>query len=144
MSNEVKLTIELPTGIFLEKNVPAVVLPAVRAPIEILPDRAPSVFVLDYGVVQVTGRGVDTKEKYFIYSGMADVAENHCKIMTQEVVAASEINVIAAKELAEKARDDNERLFYEMIVDHLRGVRRRYLRTLKVFARKSGRLVVRK
>lgn len=144
MSNEVKLTIELPTGIFLEKNVPAVVLPAVRAPIEILPDRAPSVFVLDYGVVQVTGRGVDTKEKYFIYSGMADVAENHCKIMTQEVVAASEINVITAKELAEKARDDNERLFYEMIVDHLRGVRRRYLRTLKVFARKSGRLVVRK
>ncbi len=144
MSNEVKLTIELPTGIFLEKNVPAVVLPAVRAPIEILPDRAPSVFVLDYGVVQVTGRGVDTKEKYFIYSGMADVAENHCKIMTQEVVAASEINVIAAKELAEKARDDNERLFYEMIVDHLRGVRRRYLRTLKVFARKSGRLELKK
>lgn len=144
MSNEVKLTIELPTGIFLEKNVPAVVLPAVRAPIEILPDRAPSVFVLDYGVVQVTGRGVDTKEKYFIYSGMADVAESHCKIMTQEVVAASEINVIAAKELAEKARDDNERLFYEMIVDHLRGVRRRYLRTLKVFARKSGRLELKK
>ena len=124
--------------------MPAVVLPAVRAPIEILPDRAPSVFVLDYGVVQVTGRGVDTKEKYFIYSGMADVAENHCKIMTQEVVAASEINVIAAKELAEKARDDNERLFYEMIVDHLRGVRRRYLRTLKVFARKSGRLELKK
>ena len=64
--------------------------------------------------------------------------------MTQEVVAASEINVIAAKELAEKARDDNERLFYEMIVDHLRGVRRRYLRTLKVFARKSGRLELKK
>lgn len=144
MSNEVKLTIELPTGIFLEKNVPAVVLPAVRAPIEILPDRAPSVFVLDYGVVQVTGRGMDTKEKYFIYSGMADVAENHCKVMTQEVVAASEVNVNTAKELAEKARDENERLFYEMIVDHLRGVRRRYLRTLKVFAKKSGRLAIRK
>lgn len=144
MSSEVKLTIELPTGIFLEKNVPAVVLPAVRAPIEILPDRAPSVFVLDYGVVQVTGRGQDTKEKYFIYSGMADVAENHCKVMTQEVVAASEVNVNTAKELAEKARDENERLFYEMIVDHLRGVRRRYLRTLKVFAKKSGRLAIRK
>ena len=144
MSNEVRLTIELPTGIFLEKNVPGVILPAVRAPIEILPDRAPSVFVLDYGVVQVTGRGMDTREKYFIYSGMADVAENHCKVMTQAVVAASEVNVNTARELAEKAGDENERLFYEMIVDHLRGVRRRYLRTLKVFAKKSGRLVIRK
>lgn len=144
MSNEVRLTIELPTGIFLEKNVPGVILPAVRAPIEILPDRAPSVFVLDYGVVQVTGRGMDTREKYFIYSGMADVAENHCKVMTQAVVAASEVNVNTARELAEKARDENERLFYEMIVDHLRGVRRRYLRTLKIFAKKSGRLAIRK
>ncbi len=142
--SDIKLTIELPTGIFLEKQVPGVVLPAVRAPIEILPDRAPSVFVLDYGVVQVTGRGTDTKEKYFIYSGAADVAENHCKIMTQEVVAASEINVNLAKELAEKAQDENQRLFYEMIVDHLRGVRRRYLRTLKVMGKKSGRWVLRR
>ena len=144
MSNDVKLTIELPTGIFLEKNVPGVLLPAVRAPIEVLPERAPSVFVLDYGVIEVTGRGADTKEKYFIYPGMADVAQNHCKIMTQAVVAASSVNVNSAKELAENAKDDVERLFYQMIVDHLRGVRKRYLRTLKVFAKKSGRLVFKK
>ena len=72
------------------------------------------------------------------------MAQNHCKIMTQAVVAASSVNVNTAKELAENAKDDVERLFYQMIVDHLRGVRKRYLRTLKVFAKKSGRLVIKK
>ena len=143
MSDDLTLTIELPSGIFMEKKVSGVLLPAVRAPIEILPDRAPSVFVLDYGVVEITGRKGDAKEKFFIYSGAAQVAENHCKVLTQEAVAAADINVNVARELAEKAANDNERLFYEMIVDHLRGVRRRYLRTLKVFGKKSGRWVFR-
>lgn len=144
MANEFKLTIELPTGIFVEKQVPAVVLPAVRAPIEILPDRAPSVFVLDYGVVEITGKGSTVVDKYYIYSGAAEVAENHCKIMTQEVLAAADININKAKELMDKAIDENQRLFYEMIVDHIRGVRRRYLRTLRAMRKKSGRWSFRK
>ena len=139
MSNDIKLTIELPTGVYLEKQVPALVLPAVRAPIEILPDRAPSVFVLDYGAIEITGKGANGKDKYFIYSGTADVAENHCKIMTQEVVSASDINVNLAKEKMAAAQNENERLFYEMIIDHLRGVRRRYLRTLQLLRKRKGR-----
>lgn len=144
MSNELKLTIELPTGIFLEKDVAGVVIPAVRAPIEILPDRAPSVFVLDFGVLEIAGRGSAQKEKFFIYSGAADVAQNHCKIMTQQIVPAADITINQAKELAENAHDEVERLFYEMIVDNMRGARRRYLRTLQIYARKSGRLAFKK
>ena len=66
MSNELKLTIELPTGVFLEKEVSGVIIPAVRAPVEILPERAPSVFVLDFGVLEIVGRGNLQKEKFFI------------------------------------------------------------------------------
>ncbi len=144
MSNELKLTIELPTGVFLEKEVSGVIIPAVRAPVEILPERAPSVFVLDFGVLEIVGRGNLQKEKFFIYSGAADVAQNHCKIMTQEVVPATDITINQAKERAENAHDEVERLFYEMIVDNMRGARRRYLRTLQIYARKSGRLVFKK
>lgn len=144
MSNELKLTIEQPTGIFLEKEVAGVIIPAVRAPIEILPDRAPSVFVLDFGVLEISGRGNAQKEKFFIYSGAADVAQNRCKIMTQKVVPAAEITINLAKERVEQARDEVEKLFYEMIVDHMRGARRRYLRSLQVYARKSGRLAIKK
>ncbi|MBE6445689.1 MAG: F0F1 ATP synthase subunit epsilon [Alphaproteobacteria bacterium] len=144
MSSDIKLTIELPTGVFVEKQVPAVILPAVRAPIEILPDRAPSVFVLDYGAVEITGKNATGKDKYYIYSGAAEVANNHCKIMTQDVIAAQDINVGKAKELMDTAQDENQRLFYEMIIDHIRGVRRRYLRTLQAMRKKSGRWAFRK
>ena len=144
MSNDLKLTIELPTGVLVEKQVPAVVLPAVRAPIEILPDRAPSVFVLDYGAVEVTGKNSGVADKFYIYSGAAQVVNNHCKIMTQGVIPASEINVNKAKELMDKAQNENERLFYEMIIDHIRGIRRRYLRTLQAMRKRKGRWAFRK
>ena len=64
--------------------------------------------------------------------------------MTQEVVPATDITINQAKERAENAHDEVERLFYEMIVDNMRGARRRYLRTLQIYARKSGRLVFKK
>ncbi len=144
MSNELKLTIESPTGVFLEKSVSGVIIPAVRAPIEVLPERAPSVFVLDFGVLEISGRANTQKEKFFIYSGVADVAQNHCKILTQKVVPAAEITINLAKERVEQAHDEVEKLFYEMIVDHMRGARRRYLRSLQVYARKSGRLAFKK
>ncbi|MBQ9732209.1 MAG: F0F1 ATP synthase subunit epsilon [Alphaproteobacteria bacterium] len=144
MSNDIKLTIELPTGVVVERQVPAVVLPAVRAPIEILPDRAPSVFVLDYGAVEITGKKGEVQDKYYIYSGAAQVAENQCRIMTQNMVAAADINVNKAKELMDNAQNENQRLFYEMIIDHIRGVRRRYLRTLQAMRKKKGRWAFRK
>lgn len=144
MSNDIKLTIELPTGVVVERQVPAVVLPAVRAPIEILPDRAPSVFVLDYGAVEITGKKGEVQDKYYIYSGAAQVVENQCRIMTQNMVAAADINVNKAKELMDNAQNENQRLFYEMIIDHIRGVRRRYLRTLQAMRKKKGRWAFRK
>ena len=144
MTNDLKLTIELPTGVLVEKQVSAVLLPAVRAPIEILPDRAPSMFVLDYGAVEITGKKGEVQDKYYIYSGAAQVAENHCKIMTQNAIMASEINVNKAKELMDKSQNENQRIFYEMIIDHIRGVRRRYLRTLQAMRKKKGRWAFRK
>ncbi|MFR8207347.1 MAG: hypothetical protein ACLU99_14380 [Alphaproteobacteria bacterium] len=53
MANEVHLTIALPSQVFLETEVASVLLPAVRADVNILPERAPSVFTLDYGVLQI-------------------------------------------------------------------------------------------
>ena len=57
---------------------------------------------------------------------------------------ASEINVNKAKELMDKSQNENQRIFYEMIIDHIRGVRRRYLRTLQAMRKKKGRWAFRK
>lgn len=143
MSNDFDLTIELPTRTFLNTKAQGVILPAVRADVEILPERAPSVFVLDYGLLQILSAKGEVLERYFIYSGVADVAENSCKVMTQDVVPYGDIGIASAKEKMAAAKDDNERLFYAMIVNYLVGTRKRYLRTLNVFSRKKARLFLR-
>lgn len=144
MTTEFDLTIELPTRTFLHTKAQGVILPAVRADVEILPDRAPSVFVLDYGLLQILSSKGEVLDKYFIYSGLADVAQDKCKVMTQDIVPFSDISISSAKEKAAAARDENERLFYSMIVNYLVGTRKRYLRTLNVFSRKKGKVVFRK
>lgn len=144
MSNDFDLTIELPTRTFLNTKAQGVILPAVRADVEILPERAPSVFVLDYGLLQILSAKGEVLERYFIYSGVADVAENSCKVMTQDVVPYGDIGIASAKEKMAAAKDDNERLFYAMIVNYLVGTRKRYLRTLNVFSRKKGKIVFKK
>lgn len=139
MDNEVKLTLIIPSKVYLEEKCASVIIPAVRADVDILPGRAPSVFVLDFGVVQILDRNGAVKDRYFIQSGMAEIAENNCRLMTQGIVPFSDINPHEAKKKVESAENEQERLFYQMILDYQRGIRRRYLRTLHLFSDKSGR-----
>ncbi len=139
MEKEIALTIALPNKIYLEKKVPSVIIPAVRAEVNILPDRAPSVFALDFGVLQILDNDGSVKEKYFIQSGMAEIAGNNCKLMIQDIVPFVDVNLYETKKRVETAENDQEKLFYQMILDYQSGIRRRYLRTLNIFSDKSGR-----
>lgn len=138
MDNEVKLTLVIPSKVYLEEKVASVIIPAVRADVNILPDRAPSVFVLDFGVVQVLDKNGSVKKRYFIQSGMADISGNACRIMTQGIVPYDDMTPHLAKQKVEAAENEQDRLFYQMILDYQRGIRRRYLRTLKLFSAKFG------
>ena len=136
MGKELNLKIVLPSRTFLEEKVASVIIPAVRADVNILPDRAPSVFALDFGVVRVLNPNGSIKADYFVHSGMAEVVDNNCDIMVQGVAVAAELNVAEAKKRLEKAETPQMQLFYQMILDHQRNVRRRYLRTLQLYAKK--------
>ena len=138
MVNQVELTIALPSQIYLEQKADSVLLPAVRADVNILPERAPSVFVLDYGVLQIFGRDGQPKARYFIKSGMADIANDKCRVMTSFILPYEEMTPHLAKKKLEEVNNEDDRLFYEMILDYQRGIRRRYLRTLNLFSDKSG------
>ncbi len=140
MEKKLHLTIVVPSKIYLEEEVASVILPAVRADVNILSDRAPSVFILDFGVVQILDASGLAKAKYFVRSGVAEIARNLCKVMVQDIVPVDSIKPYDAKRKVEAAVDEQERLFYQMILDYQRGVRRRYLRTLKLFSDKSGQL----
>lgn len=138
MGNDIHLTIAVPSGIYKEGNAASVILPVVRADINILPERAPSVFVLDFGVIQILEASGSVKERYFIRPGVAQVVKNQCQVMTQDIIPFEDIKPYDAKRKVETAADEQERLFYQMILDYQRGIRRRYLRTLKLFSDKSG------
>lgn len=136
MGKELNLKIVLPSRTFLEEKASSVIIPAVRADVNILSDRAPSVFALDFGVVKVLNSNGSTKADYYVHSGMAEVVDNNCNIMVQGAVPMAEINAAEAKKRLEAADTPQMQLFYQMILDHQRNVRRRYLRTLQLYAKK--------
>lgn len=104
MANEVHLTIALPVaGFFWRQEVASVLLPAVRADVNILPERAPSVFTLDYGVLQILGRDGNPKERYFIKSGSASIADNKCMVLTSHIIPYDSITPYDAKKQVEVA-----------------------------------------
>ena len=138
MDNEINLTNAVPSKIYLEEKVASVIVPAVRAAVNILPSRAPSVFVLDFGVLEILNDNGGVKKRYFVQSGMAEVAGNNCKVMVQGIVPFEEVDLRAAQKQIETAENEQEKLFYQMILDYQKGIRRRYLRTLNMFSRKSG------
>ena len=138
MEKNVHLTVAVPDRVYLEENVASVILPAVRADVNILPDRAPSIFVLDFGVLQILNANGSLKQRYFVQSGVAEIADNNCKVMIQGILPFDDINPHMAKKRVEAAENEQDRLFYQMILDYLRGIRRRYLRTLNLFSDKSG------
>ena len=137
MEKKVNLTIALPSKIFLNTKAASVIIPAVRADVDILPDRAPSVFTLDYGLLQILSEAGTVKAQYFIKSGAAQIDNNNCMVTTRDVVDFQEINPHEAKKKVEATDNEDDRLFYQMILDHQRGIRRRYLRTLNVFGAKG-------
>lgn len=136
MVKEVNVSIILPARIYLEDKVASVILPAIRADVDILPDRAPSIYALDFGLVKLYNQNGTMKDSYFIQPGMAEIVDNECKIMTQGVISAKEITPHDAKKKLAEAESEQMKLFYQMVLDYQRGARRRYLRTIQMYNKK--------
>lgn len=120
MANKVKLTIEMPSAVMPEMEAEGVMIPAIDGDITILSERAPSVFALDYGIVQLLDANMKPFAKYYISSGVADVAQGVVKLMTGCVLKADDISKAEAEE---KAKDD---VFYQMIVDRMNNKTSKY------------------
>ena len=136
MGKEINLSIILPARTYLEEKVASVILPAIRADVDVLPDRAPSVFALDFGLVKLFNENGTVKNSYFIQPGMAEIADNDCRIMTQGVIPEAEMRVADAKKKLAEAESEQMKLFYQMVIDYQRGARRRYLRTVQLYNKK--------
>jgi len=113
MVDKVRLRIELPNAVMPEMEANGVIIPAVAGDVTILSERAPSVYALDYGMVQLLDANMKPFAKYYISAGVADVAQGEIKLMTGQVLKADEVT---KSEAEVKAQND---VFYQMIVDKM-------------------------
>ena len=138
MKDNVELVIEMPNKIFLNTEAAGVVIPSKKGDAMILSERAPSVFVLDLGAVQLLDASSNVMEKYYVASGSADMSLGKLRILTPMVVSAKDMTLDKAKAMVDSAKNEFHKLFYQMIIDDLRGVRRGYLRKLRVLTKRPS------
>ena len=126
MDDKVKLTIELPDKVLKQEEAYGVIIPAKGGDITILSQRAPSVFVTDFGAVRLIDEIGKERKKYFVSAGMADVAAGVLHLLASKVEEAEGLllsDVIRNKDAAIQA---DEKMFYQMVGDHLQNKRGHY------------------
>jgi F-type H+-transporting ATPase subunit epsilon len=119
MLSGITFRIATPSKILQTERVNKVVLPAYNGTVTILPKRAPSLFVLDCGLVKVLDENNKTLETFFVSGGVADVAKDRCAISAEIAINAYDYDLQSAqKELAKQALSTAEKRFYEMIITY--------------------------
>ena len=126
MSDKVKLVIELPEKILKQEEAYGVVIPAKGGDITILSERAPSVFVTDFGAVKLIDESGKEQKKYFVSAGMADVAEGKLHLLASKAEEASQLSLQDVLSLKERVVTPDEKMFYQMVEDHLQNRRNHY------------------
>ena len=86
MAQNVNLIIYTPEKTALERKVYRVVLPYGNTNLTVLEERAPTSLVLHAGVLQILKEDDSVEAAYFIDSGVADIADNVCKISTAHLL----------------------------------------------------------
>ena len=104
--------------------VDRVQLPAVNGDITILPNRAPILLLLRNGLLQILDKDGKPTERYFVKGGVADVARNRCAVSSEKVVSFDKIDVIKAAEKRDSAILQEDKDFYQSIVDTLQVMNR--------------------
>lgn len=117
--SEIIFRISRPYKIYSTKKVAALQLPSVNGDITLLPDRAPTMFLLRNGIVRVLDRQLNVLESYFVKGGVADFARNRCAISSEKVFGIDKISLERAKEKMSQAIHEEDRIFYEYVVREL-------------------------
>jgi len=104
--------------------VDRVQLPAVNGDITILPNRAPILLLLRNGLLQILDKDGKPLERYFVKGGVADVARNRCAVSSEKVVSFDNIDIVKAAEKRDSAILQEDKDFYQSIVDTLKIMNR--------------------
>ena len=87
----IQLKIVLPHKVLPSEEVGQIVIPAEKGMMTIIPDRAPTTVLLKNGIVDVLNAQGVSQKKYFIQSGVANIAADKCMIITEKALNLSEL-----------------------------------------------------
>lgn len=104
----IRLNIYLPDRALPEETADKVVLPIKEGNLTIIDERAPSSQLLTRGTVQLLDSQNQITMRWFINGGIADIAENNCKIAIEQAVDLSKISIEEARQKASQSNFDRE------------------------------------
>src|SRR5574344_1521181 len=110
-----------PASIVDTLRVEKVVLPASNGNITILPNRAPTLVLLQHGVVKTLTEQNEVVEQYFVGKGVADVARDRCVISSERAYSFDNMSKQKAEEKLQQAQNDDDKAFFQMILNHYQG-----------------------
>lgn len=109
----IRLNIYLPDRALPGETADKVVLPIKEGNLTVIEERAPRSQLLTTGAVQLLDAQNHMSKRWFINGGIADIADNVCKIAVEQAVDLSKISLEEARQNAAQSHFD--RALYEYL-----------------------------
>lgn len=115
MALDIAFKIYIPEKLILDKKVHRVILPSDGKTLTVIKDRAPTLMIVDMGVVQILDENDRIIEEYFVSGGAADIKDDTCSLLTEAAINRKDIDLAKARELY----DEFANPFYKWMVEQL-------------------------
>lgn len=115
MALDIALKIFIPEKLAVDKKVYRAVLPSDGKTLTVIKGRAPTLMVVDAGLVRILDESERVIEEYYVSGGAADIKEDTCTVLTEAVINRNEIDLAKARELYEEFANP----FYKWLIEEL-------------------------
>lgn len=105
----IELQINLPDRRVPVQKADKVVLPIFNGNLTVIDGRAPTMQLLDAGVISLLDENNLSTHKWFINGGVADIAEDKCHIAAEEAI---DLSLIKLDDIREKSKNNS---FYKKL-----------------------------
>jgi len=121
---QISLEIISPEKLLLARPVDMVVIPGTEGDLGILPGHSKLITGLRGGLVDIYEAGKIT-DRFFVSGGFAEITEEHCAVLADDITKQSELNASVATDALAKAKeayaavDTQDRDAYRIVSDKL-------------------------
>ena len=111
----ISLTICLPDNVYVTESADKVILPIEKGNFTVIDGRAPTVLLLNTGLIQCLDEKNAIIKRYFINNGMADIVNNICSVAAERLI---DLQKETKDEIRQKAINNK---FYQALEERLKA-----------------------